>query len=258
MVLAMVLLVPTIAVGSHDYVDVPDTNVFHEDISWLANAGVTLGCNPPTNDRFCPDDPVTRQQMAAFVRRAAENQVVDAGMLDGMDSDDFLGAMDTAANSMLLAGMAKDDIRTLTFADVQALQGPGVIPTPGNGPIASMDFAVPVDGMILVTYSASVQGIAGATAYAIFPSLDDATCMDGFQTAAFGAVQGGGEYDSAGGVFPFDATAGSHTLTLCGSAQLTDLNLLNTHMGVVFDPGAVAPEIEIPPAMMSADGEGWR
>jgi hypothetical protein len=36
----------------------------------LANAGVTRGCNPPDNDRFCPEEVVTRQQLAAFLRRA--------------------------------------------------------------------------------------------------------------------------------------------------------------------------------------------
>ncbi len=47
-----------------------DGSVFETDIEWLAAAGVTKGCNPPTNDRFCPDDPVTRGQMAAFLVRA--------------------------------------------------------------------------------------------------------------------------------------------------------------------------------------------
>src|SRR5690606_26206801 len=40
------------------------------DIEALAAAGITRGCNPPANDRFCPDEPVTRGQMAAFLGRA--------------------------------------------------------------------------------------------------------------------------------------------------------------------------------------------
>jgi hypothetical protein len=36
----------------------------------LAEAGITKGCNPPGNDRLCPDDPVTRGQMAAVLTRA--------------------------------------------------------------------------------------------------------------------------------------------------------------------------------------------
>ena len=50
------------------FVDDNDS-IFENDIDKLAAIGVTRGCNPPTNDRFCPDDPVTRGQMAAFLVR---------------------------------------------------------------------------------------------------------------------------------------------------------------------------------------------
>ncbi len=55
--------------GSADFVD-DDGSIFEADIERLATAGITKGCNPPVNDRFCPDDPVTRGQMAAFLHRA--------------------------------------------------------------------------------------------------------------------------------------------------------------------------------------------
>jgi hypothetical protein len=79
-----------------------DDSVFEADINWLSTSGVTAGCNPPTNDRFCPDDAVTRGQMAAFMRRfarflGAEDGIVteadtagDANTLDGYDSSAFL------------------------------------------------------------------------------------------------------------------------------------------------------------------------
>ncbi len=47
-----------------------DDSIFEDDIEALARAGITKGCNPPINDRYCPDDPVTRGQMAAFLVRA--------------------------------------------------------------------------------------------------------------------------------------------------------------------------------------------
>ncbi|MCH7979597.1 MAG: S-layer homology domain-containing protein [Acidobacteria bacterium] len=60
--------------------DLPPTNVehftdddnspFEDHINRIAEAKITLGCNPPTNDRFCPNDHVTRGQMAAFLKRA--------------------------------------------------------------------------------------------------------------------------------------------------------------------------------------------
>jgi hypothetical protein len=47
-----------------------DFSVFEADIEWIADEGITKGCNPPTNDQYCPDDFVTRGQMAAFLVRA--------------------------------------------------------------------------------------------------------------------------------------------------------------------------------------------
>ena len=40
---------------------------FLEDILWMADQGITQGC---AVDRFCPNDPVTRAQMATFLDRA--------------------------------------------------------------------------------------------------------------------------------------------------------------------------------------------
>jgi hypothetical protein len=53
------------------FVDI-DGSTFTQDILWLAKVGITKGCNPPTNDRFCPRDLVTRGQMAAFFVRALD------------------------------------------------------------------------------------------------------------------------------------------------------------------------------------------
>lgn len=57
--------------GAHgtDFVD-DNGSVFEGAIEQLAAAGVTQGCNPPSNNRFCPDDYVTRGMMAAFIMRA--------------------------------------------------------------------------------------------------------------------------------------------------------------------------------------------
>ncbi|HJR91502.1 MAG TPA: S-layer homology domain-containing protein [Acidimicrobiia bacterium] len=53
-------------------VDTGTPPVFFGDIEWLAQTGVTRGCNPPANTMFCPDDPVTRAQMASFLIRALQ------------------------------------------------------------------------------------------------------------------------------------------------------------------------------------------
>jgi hypothetical protein len=55
--------------GGNLYVD-DDGSIFEADIDRLGTAGVTRGCNPPTNDKFCPTSYVSREQMAAFLVRA--------------------------------------------------------------------------------------------------------------------------------------------------------------------------------------------
>jgi hypothetical protein len=76
-----------------------DSSIFEGDIEALASAGVTVGCNPPASDRFCPEDVVTRGQMAGFLARAAgvphesTNQFVDD---DGSVFEADIGAITVA------------------------------------------------------------------------------------------------------------------------------------------------------------------
>ncbi|HJR92251.1 MAG TPA: S-layer homology domain-containing protein [Acidimicrobiia bacterium] len=63
-----------------------DNSVFESDIEHLAAAGITRGCNPPDNDMFCPDRPVTRGEMAAFLVRGLD--LPDRVGADFVDDDD--------------------------------------------------------------------------------------------------------------------------------------------------------------------------
>jgi hypothetical protein len=85
--LLIVGLVPVVSAASSDFEDVPASNVFYADIMWLADAGVTKGCSPT---RFCPNDLVTRQQMAAFMHRLAAGGSVDAGSLGGVAAANYV------------------------------------------------------------------------------------------------------------------------------------------------------------------------
>lgn len=80
------------ALGLTDRLDDPfvddDGSIFETDIEKLAAAGITRGCNPPDNDRFCPDSKVTREQMAAFLVRAF-------GYLDDGGGDLFIDDNDS-------------------------------------------------------------------------------------------------------------------------------------------------------------------
>lgn len=89
--LVAALLIPGVALASHQFSDVTTSNPFHADISALAESGVTSGCG---NGKFCPKDYVTREQMAAFLNRlgalsSSKQPVVNANRLDGLDSTAF-------------------------------------------------------------------------------------------------------------------------------------------------------------------------
>jgi len=85
---------PLGALASHQFSDVPDSNIYHADIDALADSGVTTGCG---GGKFCPSAFVTREQMAAFMNRLGalgpgKVPVVNAAELDGLDSSAFLQA----------------------------------------------------------------------------------------------------------------------------------------------------------------------
>ncbi|MEA2003157.1 MAG: N-acetylmuramoyl-L-alanine amidase, partial [Actinomycetota bacterium] len=64
-----------------------DTSIHQGAIEAIAAATITRGCNPPANTRFCPDEPVTRGEMAAFLVRALGLPTAEAaGFTDAADS----------------------------------------------------------------------------------------------------------------------------------------------------------------------------
>ena len=57
------------ASGTDHFVD-DDGSIFEGDINAMAQAGITRGCNPPDNDRYCPNGSLSRGEMAAMLYRA--------------------------------------------------------------------------------------------------------------------------------------------------------------------------------------------
>lgn len=72
-----------------------DDSVHEGSIEAIAADGTTRGCNPPRNDRFCPDHPVTRGQMAAFLTRALDLTPTPSRFVDTAGSvfADEIGAL---------------------------------------------------------------------------------------------------------------------------------------------------------------------
>lgn len=85
-----------------------DGTVFEADIEAIAELGITRGCDPPDNTRYCPADPVTRAEMAAFLDRALD---LDPSAADAFSDDDgsiFEGHVDALASAGITVGCAED------------------------------------------------------------------------------------------------------------------------------------------------------
>ncbi len=93
-------LVPTAPVQFTD----DDESIFEADIEWLAAAGVTKGCNPPLNDQFCPNEPVSRGQMAAFLSRYLDLPAGTAGRFTDTAGSVFVADIDRLAEAGITKG----------------------------------------------------------------------------------------------------------------------------------------------------------
>lgn len=220
---AALLLVPVAAIGAGGFTDVEADSVFRTDIDWLASAGVTKGCNPPTNDRFCPGSNVTREQMAAFMHRLADYQVVDAGAVGGYAADELMAA---GAGDLYWSANSPQALRDEVWTELGALQ----ITVPAGGGVLSLG------SLVGLTVPLGATG-----AYVLLEQTIDSSCSTRNYIAsivnadavsvAFESVT----LASAGGI-----TEGTHTIRTCAQAyqinSLETINVTESQMSAVWTP----------------------
>ena len=80
-----------------------DGNIHEGAIEAIADVGITKGCNPPANDRYCPAASVTRGAMAAFLVRALGLAPVASDFF----IDDSKSVFEGNINSLAEAGITK-------------------------------------------------------------------------------------------------------------------------------------------------------
>ena len=169
-----------------------DTSIFETDIEWLAGAGVTKGCNPPANDRFCPEDNVSRGQMSAFMRRFAQYLGAEDGQVSRADEAD---SATNAANADQLAGQDATAFDTFIVADAEGNPEflPYVtLPKDADANLAEVAFTAPAAGAMTITGTVNFQHESAVENY-VEPL---------FNSASFtGSVA---------------LSPGAHSLTLCG------------------------------------------
>jgi hypothetical protein len=82
----VVLIAPAIALANHQFGDVPTSASYHDEVSSLVGAGITSGCG---GGNYCPNQAVTRGQMAQFMTRGLGIATAGYGELAASEADNF-------------------------------------------------------------------------------------------------------------------------------------------------------------------------
>lgn len=244
----VLFLVPVAAIAAGGFTDVDDDSVFKTDIEWLADAGVTKGCNPPTNDRFCPSSNVTREQMAAFMHRLAIGQVVDAKTAITAETADYAT---TAGDADLLEGLTADQLQGNTPIAVAAsdvgiwMEDWDHTAANRKTNVLSVTLEVPSDGIVIATGFAQVSHLheMGVTDNIVIDITDDFAGFDPFEGALMRdnwKLPDGNSYQTTTPHRSFVVSPGTHTFTLVAATPefAVDADVLNVTLSAVFYPNA--------------------
>lgn len=219
------IVAPLTAIATHSFTDVPNSNTFHGDIAAIGDAGVTKGCNPPANTEYCPDDVVTRGQMAAFMNRLGAlgpGKTPVANAATAVEADHAT----TADNAAQLGGEDPTVYETVVaMLQLSAFDGSDLGLSVTSGPFTgpSLDITVPAAGTVLVQ-SASSWDI-GEYTIASWTEVDTATPCDNrfdgdVMPGSFGLNNSNSDASTWGantvgqGSFEVDGP-GTHTIHFC-------------------------------------------
>jgi hypothetical protein len=213
------------------FTDVPDTNIFAEDIAWMDENDITSGCGA---DTYCPTANVTREQMSAFMHRLATNQVVDAKTLEGMAASDFasaghshtgyasvehdhdadyLAVNGTAADADMVGGFAAGDlirVASYSFSDDKAPDD--------YARLATFDIEAPVDGYLMLTSSLEYHTeLAVESIWCAFAVDGDGTVyIPDSPTSVTVKTHTAQSFGTCDAHVVAPVTAGPHTITIMG------------------------------------------
>lgn len=153
--------------------DVPPTSPFADDIAWLAERGITVGCDSDGPPLFCPGEHVTRGQMAAFLRRFAEDLAASTPAptpppSSGGGSSRPDGAVHTAARNSLFSSnttlVNAGEVINLASVTLQPRDGAFVaLNASAWGLSVASNFSDPNTGLPLVNSFGWLETGAGCT-----------------------------------------------------------------------------------------------
>jgi hypothetical protein len=187
----------------------PTVLFFHNSVAWMKDNAITAGCNPPANDKYCPNDNVTRGEMAVFLKRLAEKKVVDAATAVTADDADLLDGKDsTAYQSVLVASTGSFPHGT----------GLGTISAGAPFEATSVTINSPTSGVLQILGSTGWEG--GDVWFTQWLEIDEATPCDAWNVTD--RLSGSGTEENAlsngsslNSQAILEGPSGSHTVSLC-------------------------------------------
>ena len=238
-VVLAVLIAPVAAAGATSlWADVPDDSIFVNDTNWMKVTGVSIGCNPPANTNYCPKDFLTREQMAAFMHRLSDAQVVNAAT--AIDAEN-------AENADAVDGRDANELMSITGSDSGSLKGFSPQPPASNAVLLATltGFEVPISGGVITALgNAQADVVSGTQAGLVWIDIDGGgTCTspipDAAGTGAYLVGEGETLLETTSAIRTEQVAAGTHRIDLCAAAFGTPLSAstdIISHLNATWTP----------------------
>jgi hypothetical protein len=170
----LLALAPMTTLADFAFLDLNSGSPHNDNITAIASAGITKGCNPPAFDQYCPNANVTREEMASFLARTAglgsnppvanaltAKTATNANQLGGLSADKYVQK----------AHFTQDGFEVTGDQKFPRESGPQALPSPyydvfvsgsafrgsSGGPLSILVELVPTD-LSGATYSFTLRG----------------------------------------------------------------------------------------------------
>ena len=223
LLIALLMLTP-LSLAAANFTDLNPGSVHNTDINTIADAGITLGCE--ANARYCPNDFVTREQMASFLARTAglggNAPVVNAATAVTAQT---AGTIANQANSATIAATSANTANTIVLRDGNGNFTAGTITGNLTGTATNATNAVNANTAIAANNADQVDGKDADELIGIFGAAGGTVPLtDQYQNLITVAINApsAGYAQVTGTIFSSGAT---------GCPCIVDFRLVNTTSG---------------------------
>jgi hypothetical protein len=220
----LMALAPIALIAATPFNDLNPGSPHNANIDAIYTAGITTGCVPDVS--YCPNDLVTREQMASFLARTAG--------LGGNPPVANAKTAQTAASASTVGGFAPNGLVRVARAtgfrrDVMPPQDPKVI-TGGPEDVLSVTLTAPADGFVLVVGTLVLRATSNGPGVFLLrdPVTGEASPLQEVVTAG----------DSVGLTYVFPVRAGDRAFAMQASVTGTPshIDLIDAALTALYVP----------------------